>query len=135
VDRKGRAAVMVRGKRMTVRLSELEPAPVEDSARSRKLSWTLPSGVKFVGGDRQGSPAELNLIGATVEEALDRLDKFLDDSYLAGHTQVRVVHGHGTGRLRAAVHKMLASHPHVESHAAADERAGGTGATIVTVRG
>jgi len=135
VDRKGRAAVMVRGKRMTVRLSELEPAPVEDSARSRKLSWTLPSGVKFVGGDRQGSPAELNLIGATVEEALDRLDKFLDDSYLAGHTRVRVVHGHGTGRLRAAVHKMLASHPHVESHAAADERAGGTGATIVTVRG
>jgi len=133
LDRKGRAVVMVRGKRVSVPLSELIALP-PGAAAGRKLAWTLPAGVKFTGSDRTGAPAEINLIGATVEEATERLDRFLDDAYLAGHSQVRVVHGHGTGRLRAAIHKMLETHPHVESRAAADERSGGTGATVVILR-
>jgi len=133
LDRKGRAVVMVRGKRVSVPLSELTALP-PGAAAGRKLAWTLPAGVKFTGSDRTGAPAEINLIGATVEEATEKLDRFLDDAYLAGHSQVRVVHGHGTGRLRAAIHKMLETHPHVESRAAADERSGGTGATVVILR-
>ena len=135
VDRKGRAEVMVRGKRMTVRVSDLTPLDSEAPAAAGRLAWTLPPGVRFVGGRRESAPAEINLIGSTVEEALDRLDKFLDDSYLAGHSQVRVIHGHGTGRLRAAVQKMLKTHPHVDSQSPAEERAGGSGATVVTLRG
>ena len=120
---------------MTFRVSELEP--LEPAAPDKKLAWTLPPGVRFERGERGGrteTSSEINLIGATVEEALGRLDKFLDDAYLSGHSQVRIVHGHGTGRLRAAIRKMLTEHPHVESLAAAEERSGGTGATIATLR-
>jgi DNA mismatch repair protein MutS2 len=137
VDAKGRAEVLVRGKRMTVPvrnltpISQMEPA----SASPGRLAWTLPPGVKYQRGDKDNAPFEINFIGARVEEALERLDKFLDDAYLAGHTEVRIVHGHGTGRLRAAVRRMLADHPHVESFAAAEERSGGTGATVAVLRG
>ena len=50
---------------------------------------------------------EINLIGLTVDEAVPELDKYLDDAYLAHLPQVRVVHGRGTGALRAGVHKHL----------------------------
>jgi DNA mismatch repair protein MutS2 len=63
----------------------------------------VPSGVRLERSRQPEALTELKLIGATVEEAMDRLDRFLDDAWLAGHPQVRIVHGHGTGRLRAAV--------------------------------
>ncbi|HZI94453.1 MAG TPA: Smr/MutS family protein, partial [Patescibacteria group bacterium] len=133
VDAKGRAEVLVRGKRMTVAVKNLSPMEA-DSAERGRLAWTLPPGVKYQRSDKDNAPAEINLIGARVEEALERLDKFLDDAFLAGHTQVRIVHGHGTGRLRAALQRMLADHPHVESYTAAEERSGGTGATVANLR-
>ena len=119
---------------MTVSVTDLAPVEPDETA-GRRLAWTLPPGVKLQRGDRRETSMEINLIGATVDEALDRLDKFLDDAYLAGHTQVRIVHGHGTGRLRAAVQRMLKEHPHVEAWSAADQRSGGTGATVATLRG
>ncbi len=45
-------------------------------------------------------PEEINVIGSTVEEATERVDKFLDDAALAGRSSVRIIHGHGTGALR-----------------------------------
>lgn len=134
IDTKGRAQVLVRGKRMTVSVADLTPLTSgPDIAKPR--SYVLPAGVRFERTKKHEMLAEINLIGARVEEALDRIDKFLDDAYLAGHREVRIIHGHGTGRLRAAIHTALTGHPHVESHGAADERAGGSGATVVILKG
>lgn len=78
-------------------------------------------------------PSEINLIGLTTDEATDALDRYLDRAALAGLTQVRVIHGIGTGALRKAVEAFLLTHPHVESFARADRRQGGDGATLVSL--
>jgi DNA mismatch repair protein MutS2 len=59
---------------------------------------------------REGALAELNIIGATVDDALARLEKFLDTSTLSDLRELRIVHGHGTGQLRRAVAKFLKDH-------------------------
>jgi DNA mismatch repair protein MutS2 len=66
-----------------------------------------------------------------VDEALFRLDRYLNDAFLAGLPTVRVIHGKGTGTLRQAVREELKSHPLVESFRRAGLEEGGDGATIV----
>jgi DNA mismatch repair protein MutS2 len=80
------------------------------------------------------STTELNLIGKTTDEAVDLVDKFLDAAFLNGQSEVRIIHGHGTGALRKAVAALLADHPHVARYAAAPQEQGGTGATIVELQ-
>ncbi len=77
---------------------------------------------------------ELNLIGKKTDEAVDLVDKFLDEAFLNGLTEVRIIHGHGTGALRKAISELLADHPHVERFAAAPQDQGGSGATIAKLR-
>lgn len=74
---------------------------------------------------------EVNLIGMTTDEAIPTLDKYLDDAYLAHLPQVRVVHGRGTGALRAAVHKRLKKLNYVKEFRLGDFGEGDTGVTIV----
>lgn len=78
--------------------------------------------------------SELNLIGRTTDEVADVLDKFLDEAYLEGCAQVRIIHGHGTGALRRAVAEHLKNHPHVARFGSAPERQGGAGATVVELK-
>jgi len=78
--------------------------------------------------------SEINVIGATAEEARERVDKFLDEAYLAGRLRLRVIHGHGKGILKKALHEMFATHPHVEKFYPAPPREGGAGATIVELK-
>jgi DNA mismatch repair protein MutS2 len=74
---------------------------------------------------------ELDLHRLTVEEALPKIDKFLNDTYCAGLHYVRIVHGKGSGVLRQEVDRYLSSHPLVKSHHTADRYSGGLGATEV----
>jgi DNA mismatch repair protein MutS2 len=83
---------------------------------------------------REGTANELRLIGMTADEARDRLDRFLDSAAVVGYGEVRVIHGHGTGRLRRAVREFLDGHPHVERHRPGKAHEGGDGATVVTLR-
>ena len=78
--------------------------------------------------------SELKVIGLTADEALDRVDKFLDQAYLAGVENVRIIHGHGKGILRKAIAKFLAEHPQVERFSLATPDQGGGGATIAELR-
>jgi len=73
---------------------------------------------------------EVSLRGLTVEEALARLEKYLDDALLANLGTVRVIHGKGTGTLRQVVGEYLAEHPDVRSHSIAAQSEGGLGVTI-----
>ena len=74
---------------------------------------------------------EIHLRRLTVDEALPRLDQYLDDAFMAGLWQVRVVHGKGTGTLRQAVWEQLSKHPLVKSHRLGGYGEGGVGVTIV----
>ncbi len=78
--------------------------------------------------------AEINLIGLTVDEALPRLDKLLDEATLSDRSELRVIHGFGAGRLRKAVADLLQGHPHVASFREGRAHEGGGGATIVELK-
>jgi DNA mismatch repair protein MutS2 len=78
--------------------------------------------------------AEINLIGRTVDEATDELEKYLDRAFLAGLPKVRIIHGHGAGVLRRGVREFLKNHPHVAGMEEAPQNEGGQGATLVELR-
>ena len=74
---------------------------------------------------------ELHLRQLTIDEALPKLDKYLNDAFMAGLYQVRIIHGKGTGTLRQVVREKLSHHPLVESYRPAGYGEGGAGVTIV----
>ncbi len=83
---------------------------------------------------RRSSPQvtdEVRLRQLTVDEALLKLDKYLDDAFMAGLYQVRVIHGKGTGTLRQAIRHKLGKHPLVKSFRPGAYGEGGTGVTVV----
>jgi DNA mismatch repair protein MutS2 len=77
---------------------------------------------------------EINLIGRTVDEATEELEKYLDRAFMAGLPRVRVIHGHGAGILRRGVREFLKGHPHVATFEEAPQSEGGQGATLVELR-
>jgi DNA mismatch repair protein MutS2 len=83
---------------------------------------------------REGLLSELNVIGCTVDEALTRLEKFLDDRMVTDVREVRIVHGHGTGQLRRAIAGFLKEHPLVAHFELAPQNQGGGGATVVELK-
>lgn len=118
--------VAVSGKRLKVKPEEViraggRPARPVRTTVQRAEGSTAP-------------PAEVNLIGMTVDEALPRLDKILDEAALEDHSELRVIHGFGAGRLRKAVAGLLEGHPHVASFREGRSHEGGGGATIVELK-
>jgi DNA mismatch repair protein MutS2 len=109
---------------------EAEASPSKATAPATKLQRVT---VTAQGGEGAATD-EINLIGMTVEEATDRLDKFLDEAALAHRTQVRVIHGHGTGALRKGIAQFLSSHPLVEKHSFETEERGGKAITLVELQ-
>jgi DNA mismatch repair protein MutS2 len=81
-----------------------------------------------------GATGEINVIGMRVEEATERVDKFLDEASLAHKNRVRIIHGHGTGALRKGLGEFLKSHPLVEGAQFESEEHGGTAITVVSLR-
>jgi DNA mismatch repair protein MutS2 len=81
--------------------------------------------------DRPEVATQLDMRGWRVEAALEELEAYLNDATMAGMSSVRIVHGKGTGALRAAVRELLAHHPLVKSYTSAPPQEGGDGVTIV----
>jgi DNA mismatch repair protein MutS2 len=77
---------------------------------------------------------EINVIGLTVEQATELVDKFLDDAALAHKARVRIIHGHGTGALRRGLAEFLKGHTLVESIASEQPDRGGAAITIAELR-
>lgn len=125
--RRARAAVDLGKVTVNVRMGELEPARSGGDERRFKPPVRVPN-------RRRDVPLELDLHGCRVEDALARVDQFVDDAVMAGHAAVRIVHGHGTGALRAAIHRHLAAlgvRGYRLGEAGMDE--GASGVTIVTL--
>lgn len=100
-----------------------------EAARSRS-----DSGAQARATDETPAQSQLMLVGLRVDEAMPLVDKFLDDAFLADAPSIRIVHGFGQGRLRAAVRDLLKSHPHVTGFRDGAPNEGGAGATIVELR-
>lgn len=128
---RGKAQVRVGGKLLRCSASDLSPA--RDVTRASRKQPEPPPRAEASGPGLASTPAELMLIGERVEPALERLDRFLDQALLAGTAEVRVVHGHGSGRLRRAVREHLGRHRGVAAHRAGGAREGGDGATIAVL--
>ncbi|OGR30168.1 MAG: DNA mismatch repair protein MutS [Desulfuromonadaceae bacterium GWB2_53_15] len=98
----------------------------EKNQRPLKGSWKVEAA--------QSEERELKLIGLRVEEALDLLEPFLNHASLSGLSEVRIIHGLGSGKLRQAVREHLARHPLVEGYRPGEAHEGRDGATVVTLR-
>ncbi len=133
--RSGAAAALAHRDRAGVRAVVAMSASASASAASASAA---AAGGRGGGGDLDEAtavPAEINLIGVRVEPALAELDSYLDRALLAARREVRVIHGHGTGRLRQAVREHLRGHAAVAEVRSGAPDEGGNGATVVTLRG
>jgi DNA mismatch repair protein MutS2 len=121
--------------RMKVAIDEITSVEAEVPASKANVP---PARLQSVTVSSQGgggaASGEINVIGMTVEEATERLDKFLDEAALANRAQVRVIHGHGTGALRKGIGTFLSSHPLVEKHSFETEERGGKAITVVELQ-
>ncbi len=99
-------------------------------ARSRPKA---PAAAPITVSAQRGETAEVNLIGMRAPDALRRLEEFLDQAYLTNQSEVRVIHGVGSGALRRAVREYLSTSPYCTNFREAEPQAGGAGATIVQI--
>ena len=83
---------------------------------------------------RETTTADLNVIGCTVDEAIARAERFLDESLLTDQRVVRFIHGYGTGQLKRALTGFLQQHPLVARFATAPPEQGGGGVTVVELK-
>jgi len=81
-----------------------------------------------------GATGEINVIGMTVEQASEKVDKFLDEAALANVVRVRIIHGHGTGALRKGLGEFLRTHPLVEHAEFESDEHGGKAITVVDLK-
>jgi len=127
-------ALRFREKLENLELVEARSTPGSDEGKLEKLRRAAATEVHLKSSEPLGQ-SEINVIGQTTDQAVDAVDKFLDEAALGSLSQIRIVHGHGTGALRRAIADLLKNHPHVERFLAAPQDQGGTGATIVQLRG
>jgi DNA mismatch repair protein MutS2 len=123
----GSADVDVRGKRMRAGVGELR---VLAGAAPVTARVTVNIELK----SREGASADLNVVGCTVDEALTRAERFLDESLLTDQRTVRVIHGYGTGQLKRALSGFLHQHPLVARVETAPPEQGGGGVTVVELK-
>ena len=112
------------------------PAPNNGGARRERAGAPPETGGEESVTIRQAMDItpQLTLLGQRADEAVQNVEKYLDDAYAAGLTRARLVHGKGTGALRRAVQEYLGGHPLVSAFATADPEEGGAGATVVTLK-
>jgi DNA mismatch repair protein MutS2 len=107
---------------------DTRPDPLAAARKQKNVHVTVTS------ANTDDMRMEINLIGRTVDEATEELEKYLDRAFLAGLPRVRIIHGHGAGILRRGVREFLKGHPHVATLAEAPQNEGGQGATLVELR-
>lgn len=127
---KGMCEVQAGALKVRVKISDLY------AVRSRSGQPAKDGGVQVVRtlNDRGPARPECNVIGMTVDEAIPEVENFLDAAVVSNLHEVRIVHGMGTGRLRAAVQAYLKKHPRVEGFRLGKYGEGESGVTVVTLK-
>lgn len=128
----GEAEIDTGGKRMVVEASALLPAGGTAPETHSFLGTAMPPRPESEERPSRAS-AEVVLVGRHVDEALPEVERALNEALLERRSSVRIVHGHGTGRLAAAVREFLDAHPGVAAHRPGEPREGGTAVTIAVL--
>lgn len=123
----GTADLDVRGKRMRASVRDLR---VVGGPKPGPASVNVHVELQ----PHDGAVSDLNVVGCTVDEALSRAERFLDESLLTDHRTVRFIHGYGTGQLKRALAGFLQQHPLVARFDAAPPDQGGGGVTVVELK-
>ena len=123
-DDRGEFDVQLGALRTRVRLEQVRATAEPDGDGGARM-MSLPAA--------PWSPAEIEVRGQRLDEALPVVEQFLDAAARAGHGRVRVIHGRGTGTLRRAVREMFSRHPLVTGYETAEPKEGGEGVTVVTL--
>lgn len=127
-DEDGNLTVQAGIMKINVNVNNLTAAEEEKEKPKRS------SGVKVSSAKAMAVASQIDLRGQTLDEALMNVDKYLDDAYLGNLPQVTIIHGKGTGVLRAGIMQLLKSHSHVKSYRSGGFGEGGIGATIVEIK-
>lgn len=125
----GKVVVLIGAMRVTVPISALRKArgtANEVHVRSDESGMALEKARAF--------EPEVHVRGMRVDEAIQVVDKYLDDAMAAGARNLRIIHGKGTGTLRQVVWELLKNHPGVASYRLGEPSEGGSGATVVTMK-
>ncbi len=129
-DTKGDVTIRAGIMTVKVNISNLSLDKTEDTPKNTAKKYSV--GVKA--RKSQYISPEVDLRGLTVEEAVEKTDKYLDDAYLAGISPVTVIHGKGTGVLRSAIQEFLRKNPHVKDFRIGQYGEGESGVTIVELK-
>jgi DNA mismatch repair protein MutS2 len=124
------AEIDMKGKRLRASLRDLRALGRTGQSESTPASVRVSVDLK----PREGSLSEVNVIGCTVDEAITRVEKFLDESTVSDQQVVRIIHGHGTGQLRRGLAAFLKEHPLVARFELAPANQGGGGVTVVELK-
>ena len=127
-DAEGNLTVQAGIMKINVNVNNLKT--VEEEKEKPKRSGS----VKVNAAKARAVSPQIDLRGQTLDEALMNVDKYLDDAYLGSLPQVTIIHGKGTGVLRAGIMQLLKSHTHVKSYRSGGFGEGGIGATIVEIK-
>ena len=130
----GTLTVQVGEKRLILAPDQITLLPRGAAGTTAPAPPPRPERRPDIGEVDTSAPSELQLLGERVEEALERLERFLDRCLLTGTASARIVHGHGTGRLKKAVRERLRGHAAVLGSRPGGPGEGGDGVTIVTLR-
>jgi DNA mismatch repair protein MutS2 len=132
IDSRGQAEVEASGKRLFVPVSGLRPLPGQKPAAKKLLPQERPAGSADGGRARSTGRVfpELVLVGFRVDDAIPEIERAINSALLEGMGGLRIVHGHGTGRLAAGVKDFLSEHPAVSSFRPGDGPEGGTAVTV-----
>lgn len=129
-DRSGALTVKVGIMKLKSNLSDLRLIKEEKPKQKQKrAAGGMGDGAKYM-----NVSTELDLRGENIEDSIYILEKFLDDAVLSSLTQVRIIHGKGTGALRQGIHQYLRKQPRVESFALASYGEGDSGVTVVKLK-
>jgi DNA mismatch repair protein MutS2 len=122
--------------RMKIALDDILSIMEDDATSKKQLKQARYSPGVTVKSQPTDEPSadEINVIGCTVEQATERVDKFLDQAAVAGKLGVRIIHGHGTGALRRGLAEFLSAHPLVEKITNEIPERGGAAITLVSLK-
>ena len=126
-DARGEVLVQAGAMRMSVKLADLRSV-------QKKPERPRPAAVRRTLAEPERSFLSLDLRGRMVDEATVEIDRFIDDAELAGVKEITLIHGKGTGALRAGVQAYLRTHPQVKSFRIGAYGEGDAGVTVVTLR-
>lgn len=121
--------ILINGREMRVKKSQIRPSMHVIPKMKPEISVQIKEQNIFA-----SVPSEVNLIGMHVDEAMDKLETYIDTVKMHGMKTFRVVHGDGTGRLRKAVHTRLSNDPSIKTFRLGMPNEGGTGATVVDLK-